>query len=312
MNIVSLLPSTTEICYALDLGDQVRGVTHECDYPPDARGKAHLTKSFLPEGDHSSAEIDRMVSERVLSGGSLYDLDRDLLARLEPDLILTQELCEVCAVAYEDVLAAARSLPKTPRVMSFEPASVGDIFQSIEEVAGSAGRPKSGTRLVAGLRSRLDELSRRLDGVEPLRVVCLEWLDPPMVGGHWVPEMVRLAGGIDVLGPEGQPSPRVTWQQVVDARPEAIILMPCGYDLDQTLREAEVLESNAALQDLDAVRGNRVYAVDGSAYFNRPGPRVIDGIELLARLLHPSRCAGLGPCGAARRYRLSGQVARSG
>lgn len=284
MKIVSLLPSTTEICYALGLGDELRGVTHECDFPPEARAKPHLTKNVLPRGDHSSADIDRMIAERVLNGESIYDLDTGLLAEIAPDLILTQELCDVCAVSYDDVLEAARQLPKTPHVASFEPRSVREILDSILEVARLAAVPERGDEVVRGLQLRLDAIQTPDDEDRP-RVLCLEWLDPPMVGGHWVPEMVRLAGGVDVLGPEGRPSVRVSWDDITHADPDVVILMPCGYDLPTTRERAAELDAIPEWPQLRAVREGRVYPVDGSAYFNRPGPRVVDGVELMARLL---------------------------
>jgi iron complex transport system substrate-binding protein len=303
VKIVSLLPSTTEICYTLGLGAELAGVTHECDYPPEARAKPHLTRNALPDGPHTNADIDRLVAERVLNGASIYDLDRDLLAAIAPDLILTQELCEVCAVSYTDVVAAARTLTRVPEVAAFEPHGIDEILDSIVAVAHLAGVPERGQAAVAALRARLDALAERLDGVAPRRVLCLEWLAPPMVGGHWVPEMVRLAGGVDVLGPEGEPSTYVAWDAITAADPDVVILMPCGHDLDATIAAARELDGVAAWHALRAVRDGQVYAVDGSGYFNRPGPRIIDGVELLARLLHPARCHGCGPCGAARRLR---------
>lgn len=255
MNIVSLLPSTTEIVYALRLGEDLKAVTHECDYPEGAKDKPHVTKNVLLEGEHGSAEIDQMVRERVLNGQSIYDLDRELLAEIEPDLILTQELCDVCAVSYDDVMAAAEALPKVPRVASFEPDSIELIFDSIHDISWLAARPEVGRDLVAGMRRRLDSLvEERLEGVAPKRVLTLEWLDPPMVGGHWVPEMVRLAGGLDVLGPEHEPSVRVTWDEIAASEPEIIVLMPCGYDLETTARLASELDEIAPWRALAAVK----------------------------------------------------------
>jgi iron complex transport system substrate-binding protein len=285
VTIVSLLPSTTEICYALGLGDRLGGVTHECDFPPEARGKPHLTRNVLPPGEHTSAEIDRMISERVLNGEAIYDLDRDLLAEIAPDLILTQELCDVCAVSYDEVLEAARALPKVPRVASFEPRSVEDILLSILEVARLTDVPERGYEVVGSLGGRLGKVAADAAGTERQTVLCLEWLDPPMVGGHWVPEMVRLAGGVDVLGPEGRPSVVVPWDAIASRDPDVVILMPCGYDLPTTVEKARELDSVPEWRALRAVRSGRVYPVDGSAYFNRPGPRVVDGIELVAELL---------------------------
>lgn len=289
--IVSLLPSTTEICFALGLGDQVVGVTHECDYPPAARALPHLTRNVIPPGARTSAEIDALVRERVLAGGSIYDLDRDLLAALAPDLVLTQALCEVCAVALDEVQAAAATLPIPPRVASFEPRTVEETLASIAEIAALAGVPERGTALVAQLRARLAAVRDRLAGAAPVRVLCLEWLAPPMAGGHWVPEMVRLAGGVDVLGPEGQPSVPVTWDAIDASDPDVIVLMPCGYDLDAAHAAARELEGEPRWHALLAARERRVVVVDASAYFNRPGPRLVDGVELLARLLHPGRSA---------------------
>jgi iron complex transport system substrate-binding protein len=303
--IVSLLPSTTEICFALGLEHQLRGVTHECDYPPTAATKPALTRNVLPDGEQTSADIDRLITERILNGQSIYDLDRDLMARLAPDLVLTQELCEVCAVAYDDVLALARTLPKVPRVASFEPRSVGEILDSIVEIARLAGAPKRGAQVVGALRERLAVVAERVAGAAPVRVLCLEWLDPPMVGGHWVPEMVALAGGLDVLGPLGAPSVRVSWSQIVASDPELVVLMPCGYDLATTLERARELDAVPAWRALPAVHAGRVFAVDGSGYFNRPGPRVIGGVELLARLCHPERCGELGPGDAGVRYSVT-------
>ena len=285
MRIVSLLPSTTEICYVLGLGDALGGVTHECDFPADAQTKPHLTKNVLPTGEHSSADIDRMIAERVLNGESIYDLDTDLLAEIAPDLILTQELCDVCAVSYTDVLAAAKALPKVPHVASFEPRTVDEILDSIVEVARLAGVPERGETIVAGLRARLDDMAQPANDAPRPRVLCLEWLDPPMVGGHWVPEMVRLAGGVDVLGPEGQPSVRVSWEEIALAEPDVVVLMPCGYDLPTTHEKATELDGVPEWRALRAVCEGRVHPVDGSAYFNRPGPRIVDGVELLARLI---------------------------
>jgi len=294
MKIVSLLPSTTEICYALGLGDAVVGVTHECDYPEDARTKPHLTANVLPDGEHSSADIDRMIAERVLHGQSIYDLDTDLLAELAPDLILTQELCEVCAVSYTDVLAAAQALPKVPEVAAFEPHNVDEILASIAEVARLAGIPEQGQVVVGELRERLASVAERVANRTQPRVVCLEWLSPPMVGGHWVPEMVALAGGVDVLGRHGEPSRYVTWDEIAAADPDIVIVMPCGYDLDATHLAMRELDAIPEWHGLRAVREGRFYPVDGSGLFNRPGPRIIDGVELLETLFHGTGDAGRG------------------
>ncbi|HUZ02478.1 MAG TPA: cobalamin-binding protein [Thermomicrobiaceae bacterium] len=309
MKIVSLLPSTTEICFAIGLSEQLVAVTHECDYPPAAASLAHATRNVLPPGITDSAEIDRLVTERVLAGQSIYELDLPLLERLAPDLILTQALCEVCAVAYEDVVSIAHRLPGPPDVASIEPRSLEEILESILTVGRLAGRAERADTVVAALRGRVALVEDRVGAIaiRP-RVVCLEWLDPPMVAGHWVPEMVEAAGGQDVLGRAGEPAFRVHWQDVCAAAPDVVVLMPCGYGLDATLREVERLLAGPAgwppADEVAAVPGWRVYAVDGSGYFNRPGPRVVDGIEILAGILHPEVLAGAGPPDTARAVAL--------
>jgi iron complex transport system substrate-binding protein len=292
VRIVSLLPSLTEICYLLGLDEQVVAVTHECDYPPAARGKPWITRSVLPDGITDSAEIDRLVKEKAAAGEPLYELDTGLLARLKPDLILTQELCHVCAVSYDDVLAIARRLAPRPKVVSIEPKTLDEVLNSILQVGELTGRSATAKAAVNALRQRLDRLGEQVAQSESRpRAACLEWLDPPMVGGHWVPEMVDRAGGVDPLGRAGQPSFEVEWQTVIDGRPEAIVLMPCGYDLWQTVAETERLLAAGRsfppeLRQTPAVRNGQVYAVDGSGYFSRPGPRLFVGIDIIAGILH--------------------------
>jgi len=304
VKIVSLLPSTTEICFALGLGNQIAAVTHECDFPEATSAKPSITRNVLPEGSRDSQTIDRLISERVLAGDSIYAIDLPLLHSIAPDLILTQELCQVCAVSYDDVLAIARTLPSVPQVASIEPRSVDEIIDSIGTVGRLTGSESTADTVMRSLRQRIDAIHDWI-GAQPNRetprVVCLEWLDPPMVGGHWVPEMVELAGGRDMLGKPGQPSFRVEWEQIREAEPEVIILMPCGYHLMETLAEAEQLAGRGrfpgCLSELPAVRSGRVYAVDGSSYFNRPGPRIVDGIAILAAIVQPELPAELAPVG---------------
>ncbi len=297
MRIVSLLPSITEICYALGLGEQLVAVTHECDYPPAAQLKPHITRNVLPPDVTDSAEIDRLVRERVGQGLPIYELDVDLLKRLDADLILTQELCPVCAVSYQDVLKIARTLPRMPQVLSLEPVSVDGVLESIQTVGAATGRERVADSVVQALRHRIGWIGQRVsaDAGSARSVVCLEWLDPLMVGGHWVPEMVTLAGGRDMLGSAGENSVVVTWEQVVDAAPDVLVLMPCGNDLAHTVAEAEKLRELPRLDAIPAVRHEQVYAVDGSGYFNRPGPRLINGIEILAEILHPEVFGGIAP-----------------
>lgn len=297
MRIVSLLPSITEICYALGLGEQLVAVTHECDYPPAASQTPQITRNILPPEVTDSAQIDRLVRERVSQGQAIYELDIQLLRQLEPDLILTQELCPVCAVSYQDVLAIARTLPRPPQVLSIEPTSIDGVLDSFRAVGAVTAREHAAEAVIQALRHRLNWIEQRLNAVAgaPRRVVCLEWLDPLMVGGHWVPEMVELAGGIDVLGQAGGRSTYVAWEQVVAVAPEVLVLMPCGNDLAHTVTEAEKLRLLPRLDAIPAVRHEQIYAVDGSSYFNRPGPRLINGIEILAEILHPEVFGGIAP-----------------
>jgi iron complex transport system substrate-binding protein len=288
VRIVSLLPSATEIVFALGLGDELVAVSHECDYPPAARQRPAVTRSPLHGHDLTSAEIDRRTTEELRDGGTLYHLDSGLLRTLAPDLILTQELCDVCAVAQPEVERAVRELGTAPRVLSLEPNTLGDVLQTIQVVGAATGREAQAEGLMAALQGRVGGVRAATAELAPRpRVFCMEWTDPPWVAGHWVPEMVTLAGGDDVLGTPGTPSVRVEWERVVAAAPDVIVLMPCGYDLARTIAERAVLEALPGWATLPAVRARRVYAVDGSSYFNRPGPRLIDGLELLAHLLHP-------------------------
>ena len=297
MRIVSLLPSITEICYALGLGDQVVAVTHECDFPPAATKKPQITRNVLPPGITDSAEIDRLVRERVSQGLPIYALDVALLAQLDPDLILTQELCPVCAVSYEDVMTIARTLPRMPKVISIEPTSVDGVLESIRTVGAATDRAGVADSVVDALRHRINWITQRISevGGSPRRVVCLEWLSPLMIGGHWVPEMVTLAGGNDVLGVAGTPTAVIDWEQVVKAAPDVLVLMPCGNGLEHTVGEAAILRDLPNLEAVPAVRHEQVYAVDGSSYFNRPGPRLVTGIEILAEIFHPEAFGGISP-----------------
>ncbi len=297
MRIISLLPSITEICYALGLGDQVVAVTHECDFPAAATRKPQITRNVLPAGITDSAEIDRLVRERVSQGLPIYEMDVGLLRELEPDLILTQELCPVCAVSYDEVLELARTLPRMPRVISIEPTSLTGVLDSIRTVGAATGREGVATSVVDALQHRIDWIRRRVSDVagSPRRVVCLEWLSPLMIGGYWVPEMVALAGGQDVLGSTGAPTTVIDWDDVVNAAPDVLILMPCGDGLEHTVTEARLLRDLPRLDDVPAVRHEQVYAVDGSSYFNRPGPRLVTGIEILAEIFHPEAFDGIAP-----------------
>jgi iron complex transport system substrate-binding protein len=305
VRIVSLLPSSTEICFALGLGQSLVGVTHECDFPPQAAYKTVMTRNLLELEGASPSEIDRHVREALHEGSSLYALDQEALRRARPDVILTQELCEVCAVAYNQVLEAARLLPGRPTVLSLEPHSLPDVLRSFSDVGQVTGSKERAAELVRGLWARLDAVRGAVAGKDRPRVVCLEWLDPLMVAGHWVPDQVDAAGGIDVMGEPGARSRTVSPEEVVAAQPEVILSMPCGYRLEESAGQVEGLTGIAGWHDLPAVKSGQVYAVDGSWYFNRPGPRVVDGIEMLAHILHPEAWRGPAPQG----FRKLGEAA---
>jgi iron complex transport system substrate-binding protein len=267
--------------FALGLGDDVVAVTHECDYPPEAASLPHLTRSIIPEG-LTAADIDRAVRERTEAGEAIYELDEYGLAELAPDLIVTQAVCEVCAVSLDDVRSVAERLSSQPEVLSLDPTTIGEVLADVPRLAGAAGAPEAGERLVEEAGRRLDAVAEAVEGAPGPTVAALEWLDPVFVGGHWVPQMIELAGGLDVLGLPGEKSRVVEWAEVEAARPELVVTMPCGYD---TARAAQ--ESEAFAEPLGAL-GARVVAVDAAAYFSRPGPRLVDGVELLAHLMHPT------------------------
>lgn len=312
VRIVSLLPSATEIVGALGLTEALVGVSHECDYPPAVQRLPRLTRSLLPEGA-TPAEIDALVVRALHEHRALYALDLDLLERLRPDLILTQELCAVCAVAYDEVLRAARRLRGgggQPTIVSLEPQTIDDILESIRVVAQSAGVPERAEPVVAGLRQRLERVRARTASLTARpRVLVLEWPDPPYVGGHWVPEMVLLAGGTNVpLQQErlGRPSVRVTWETLQAQDPDLIVIAPCGYHLAQAVAAGHDLARRPEWAALRAVQAGEVWAVDANSYFSRPGPRVVDGVELLAAIIatrpptvgQPPQAQRLPPVGA--------------
>ena len=296
--VVSLLPSATEILFAIGAADRVVGVTHECDHPDAARLLPKVTSSLLPADGVAPGDIDRHIHAARHAGSSIYRLDVAELARLAPDLIITQELCDVCAVAYSEVRRAVRRLPGDVPVLSLEPRSMEDICRSIEEVGAVTGCADGAADTASAMRRIIAEISALPRAGLPIRVACIEWTDPLMAGGHWVPEMVRIAGGVDVLGVEGAPSRYVSWDDVVDAQPEVMILMPCGYDLARTMELVPEVTSRPGFDDLPCARSGRVLAVDGSAYFSRPGPRVVHGLEILASAIR-AEPAGPAPFGAA-------------
>ncbi|HTC71696.1 MAG TPA: cobalamin-binding protein [Solirubrobacteraceae bacterium] len=283
MRIVSLVPHATELLFALGLGGDVVGVTHECDFPPAAAALPQVTHDVLP-GGLSAGEIDAAVRERTLEGEAIYALDRERLAALEPELIVTQALCPVCAVSYEEVEELAKSLPSGPRVIALDPKTLGETLGDVGTIAQATGRRDAGVELVADAAARIDRVKLAVRGRQRPRVAALEWLDPVYVAGHWTPQLIELAGGEDVLGLPGESSRTVPWEELIASRPDVVVVMPCGYDAPRA--HAEALAYARQLADL---RAQRVLAVDASAYFSRPGPRLIAGLELLAHILHPDR-----------------------
>jgi iron complex transport system substrate-binding protein len=285
---VSLLPSATEIVCALGLEDALVGVTHECDYPASVLSKPKLTASRISHETMSSAEIDHAVRSQLDGHGSIYDLYEEEMRALEPDLILTQELCEVCAVSYKTVEQAARMFETDVRVVSLEPNTIADIFANIRMVGQLTGREREAVELVAKLSARLETLAHALVSVERRpRTLMLEWLEPAFAPGHWVPEQVMLAGGDHAFGRAGQPSVTTTAAEIQAYAPEVIVLIPCGYYKEDILRQLPQAKLPEGWSDLPAVRGGEVWAVDATSYFSRPGPRVVRGAEILARILHP-------------------------
>ncbi len=300
MRIVSLLPSATEIVFALGLGDELVGVTHECDFPPQATAIPVVTRSVHDLSRASSHAIHRLVEGSVQAGSSIYALDEAALAEARPNLILTQELCRVCAVGYREVNEVARRLDGDVTVISLEPTSIEGILNSIQTVGAMTEAEDAAIEVVEELRERLRAVEeivagRRDGGFPPPRVAAIEWLDPPFAVGHWVPEQVRRAGGWELLGHEGGRARETTWEAVREVDPEILVLMPCGFHLPATIEAWNDMPRPAGWDELRAVREGRVYAVDGSAHFSRPGPRVVDGIEVLAELVDPLAFEGMSP-----------------
>lgn len=286
MRIISLVPNGTEILFAVGAGDLVVGVSHECDFPPEARTRPILTGSALTPG-MSAAEVDQAVSAQVGSGLSLYTLDEARIAELAPDLIVTQELCPVCAVSTEQVDGAVRPLPHCPDLLSLDPRTLADVFADIRQVGTATGRSAEAEALLRDLQARLDAVRARVAGRPRPRVVALEWLDPAFAGGHWVPEMIEIAGGVDAFAQAGDHSRRLTWDEVRAADPDHLVVMPCGYDEAGAREQMGLMAERPEWRELRAVREGRVHPVDANGCFSRPGPRLVDGIERLAAIFHP-------------------------
>jgi iron complex transport system substrate-binding protein len=291
MRIASLVPSATEMLFALGLGEDVVGVTHECDFPAQAASLPPLTATVLPEG-LGAGEIDAAVKEVVGEGRALYSLDEELLAELAPDLIVTQAVCEVCAVSYEDVVAMAARLPGRPHVLQQDPNTLAEVLEDVTRLGAATGIEGRAAEVRAELEARLERVRAAAEGGARPRALALEWLDPPFLGGHWVPEMIEIAGGVDVVGRAGQKSPQVEWEQLRELEIDVTVAMPCGFYLGDSRAQAF-----AYREHLSALGADRVFAVDAASTFSRPGPRLVDGVELLAHLFHPDRVrppAGIG------------------
>jgi iron complex transport system substrate-binding protein len=283
MRIVSLVPSATEMLFALGVGGEVTAVTHECDHPPQALELPKVTRDVIGPG-LPPAEIDRAVRELTEQGRAIYELDEDALQQLQPDLIVTQALCAVCAVSYDDVRAIADRLDSRPEVLSLDPHTLGEMLGDVRTLAQATDTKDAGVDLVQDAASRIDRVRLAVRAAEPVSVAALEWLDPVFVAGHWTPQLIEYAGGIDVLGMAGEHSEQRSWDEVRAAQPQVVVVMPCGYDADRALEEAE-----AFADELASLGARRIVAVDAAAHFSRPGPRLIEGLELLGHILHPDR-----------------------
>jgi iron complex transport system substrate-binding protein len=289
MRICSLLPGATEVVAALGRARHLVGISHECDYPPEIRTKPVLVRTTVDVERLSSAEIDRRVRANLKDGEPLYELDEILFGRVRPNLVITQDLCHACAVTPAQLKRAIHALRSPPRVLTLSPSTLDDVLADLERIGDAIGRVDEASVLVEQLRSRLEAVLLKVAHAESRpRVVCLEWLDPLYAAGHWVPEMVACAGGVDVLGAPGSPSAQIAWEQVQAAQPDALIIMPCGFSIARATRELDRLFTKPGWTDLPAVRDGSVFVVDAPAYFNRPGPRLIDGVEILAACLFPS------------------------
>ena len=290
MRIVSFLPSATEMLYALGAGEMVAAVSHECDYPAEAQRKPIVSRARFDQTQLDSAAIDTRVRETLARGEGLYTIDLEVLKQANPDLLITQELCDVCAVTGTDLTTALAATGLAPEVLTLTPKDLAGIFGNIRQVGGAIGLRERAERLVAELTARVERVAAVARTVESRpTVLVLEWLDPPYAGGHWAPELAAMAGGVDPLGRAGQPSARVSWEQMAAAAPEIVVVTACGLGVARTLREMPRLAQQPGWHDLPAVRHDRVYVTDGSAYFSRPGPRVVDGLEILAHVLHPAQ-----------------------
>jgi len=286
--IVSLLPAATEIAAALGLMEQIVGVSHECDFPEEANARSRVTHCPIDNASLTSREVDEWVRRALRDNGTIYAIDEQLLHKLRPDVILTQRLCDVCAVGYGTVAKLAQTLPGPPRLVNLEPTSLAEIFDDIRRVADACEVRGRAEKLIGNLSERVENVRKRAARI-PHRPRCflMEWVDPPFCSGHWVPELVEIAGGLDPLGRKHQPSAQIDWHRVLDARPEVIVLALCGYDIARARHDYELLKHFSAFDSTPATQTGRIYVVNASAYFSRPGPRIVDSLEILAGILHP-------------------------
>jgi iron complex transport system substrate-binding protein len=287
--IVSLLPAATEIAAALGLTDQVVGVSHECDFPEQASQRPRVTQCPVHHAGLTSGEVDERVRQALRKNGTIYTIDEPLLRKLQPDVILTQKLCDVCAVGYGTVARLAQTLPGPPQVVNLEPTSLADIFDDIRRVADACNVQERAENLIVNLSARVENVRERAAMISDRpRCFLMEWVDPPFCSGHWGPELVEIAGGQDSLGRKHQPSAQIEWQQVLDACPDVIVLVLCGYDIDRARHDYELLRRFPGFGSIPAADSGQVYVVNASAYFARPGPRIVDSLEILAGILHPT------------------------
>jgi iron complex transport system substrate-binding protein len=300
LRIYSFLPSATEIVYALGLGDQLCGVTHECDYPAEAATKPVVVRSRNSSAK-SQREIDDLVAQSVSHGHGLYSIDRALLERVKPDVVITQELCDVCSVSLRDVLKTVNELSQECNVVSLKPRGLEGVLEDILTVGKACHAEERALALVDSLRRRIRAVETKAKGLARPRVFCVEWFDPVFASGHWVPEMVEIAGGHDALGRPGEDSRRISWEDVVSYDPETLVLIPCGFDTRRTTDDLPLLAARPGWSAIQAVRAGKVYATDGSAYYSRPGPRLVDGLEMMAKMIHPEVFGSDLPPEAARR-----------
>jgi iron complex transport system substrate-binding protein len=298
LRIVSLLPAATEIAAALGLMDQVVGVSHECDFPEVANARPRVTHCPVHNAGLTSGEVDQWVRQALGDNGTIYTIDELLLRELRPDVILTQKLCDVCAVGYGTVARLAETLPGPPKVVNLEPTSLSDIFDDIRRVAEACGVPERAPGIIAKLSERVEAVQLRANRISHRpRCFLMEWVNPPFCSGHWGPELVEIAGGCDSLGRRHQPSAQVDWREVVDIRPEIMVLALCGYHINRARRDYELLRSFPIFDSLPATHDGEIYLVDASAYFARPGPRIVDSLEILAGILHPREFSEFTSCG---------------